>query len=444
MQRWVRHCVTYISTIEKWTTKKYCDTAGCVRITFFLLWLLHVWEGGVGAYSLLVTNLGTTNAKVTDNYPSGLYLRNFPSQNFFTWTSVISCFFNSCDYSMSKFPAMSSRLRRMYRTCCFASVLVRWCVSSFSRCVKAKRVCRVTFMFSDQSFPPLFGQLHLLLLFAWDNFYTNYWNPSPDMCHRVWIWRCAVLWSQSHWHTRPRSHSRAGPCSSTCVAHPLTCPRPCSLTWLTCLRVRKGIVDHNFPFLLNSTFPYLIRTPLTIRLQRSHHGVLNLCRVRTQAESNRGTLPSWLDLTLTTLLLIRILLRPMQPRQHSSFSVHRARASPSWLRLAQTSRRPQRTSPLTLPHCGGAQQLYFNLRECFSFPVHGIIVLSVVPFSNVTLFAHSVLMFSRTFTYHCQCFTILLQFIGDGFGCVQSLLGHHLGSLDLHRGSCNRFIEIMG
>ena len=109
--------------------------------------------------------------------------------------------------------------------------------------------------------------------------------------------------------------------------------------------------DNNFPFLLNSTFPYLIRTPLTIRLQRSHHGVLNLYRVLTQAESNRGTLPSWLDLTLTTLLLIRILLGPIQPRRHASFSVHRTRASPSWLCLAQNSRRPQRTSPLTLPHC---------------------------------------------------------------------------------------------
>ena len=32
------------------------------------------------------------------------------------------------------------------------------------------------------------------------------------------------------------------------------------LTRLTCLRIRRGIVDHNFSFFLNSTFPYLIRT----------------------------------------------------------------------------------------------------------------------------------------------------------------------------------------
>ena len=122
-----------------------------------------VWD--LEAYSLVVTNLGTTNATIIDNYPRDFCLTNSLSQNFLTWTSVILYFINSRDYSMRRSPTLSTRLRRMYRTCCFASYLNQWGVSSFFRYVKAKRVCRVTFEFSNQSFPSLFGQLHLLLLF---------------------------------------------------------------------------------------------------------------------------------------------------------------------------------------------------------------------------------------------------------------------------------------
>ena len=135
------------------------------HFSFFGSYLFEkgVWD--LEAYSLLVANLGTTNTTVTDNYLRVFDLRNSLSQNFLTWTSVILYFINSRDYSMRRSPALSTRLRRMYRTCCFASVQGQWGVSSFFRYVKAKRVCRVTFVFSNQSFPPLFGQLHLLFLF---------------------------------------------------------------------------------------------------------------------------------------------------------------------------------------------------------------------------------------------------------------------------------------
>ena len=192
----------------------------------------EVWD--LEAYSLLVTNLGTTSTTVTDNYPRVFDLRNSLSRNFFT---VNLYFFNSCDYSMSKCPALSTRLRR----CIGRHVVLLQCWASkvcpaFSNASKlnesvAWRLCSPTNRFHHClvnfiSFSCLvetaFTQItEILLLF---------------MCHRICIWRCAVLWSKPHWHTRSRSHSRASshshasPSPSTCVPHPLTCPRPCSLT----------------------------------------------------------------------------------------------------------------------------------------------------------------------------------------------------------------------
>ena len=77
-------------------------------------------------------------------------------------------------------------------------------------------------------------------------------------------------------------------------------------------------------------------------------------RVQTQVEPNRGTLPSWLFLVLTSFLLIICFLEPIHSQQHSSFFVHRTRASPSSLCLTQTFCRPPRTSPPSVPHCGAS------------------------------------------------------------------------------------------
>ena len=152
--------------------------------------------------------------------------------------------------------------------------------------------------------------------------------------------------------TPSRSHSRVSPCPFACVTQSLTCPRPCSPTYEThipaCPKRERGW-EHSFSFELH--FALLIRDPT--------------------GHSIKGSWIPW-GIWQTAERFPRdwtssqhMLLGPIQLQQHSSFCVHRTRASPSSLCLTQTFCRP-RTSPPSVPHCGDVEQLKFNLVLCLS------------------------------------------------------------------------------
>ena len=188
-----------------------------------------------------------------------------------------------------------------------------------------------------------------------------------------------------------RSHSRVSPCPSACVTQSLTCLRPCFPTYeahIPACPKRDREWDNSFSFELH--FSHVIRIPHS----PFDAGELNSMRILTQVEANRGTLPSWCFSSQ------HMLLGPIPPQQHSSFFVHRTRASPSSLCLTQTFCRPRTSSP-SVPHCGDVEQLKFNLVLCRSRDHCSLIVIapSLDPFSNVTLFVHSNL---TLFTYSFQ------------------------------------------
>ena len=188
-----------------------------------------------------------------------------------------------------------------------------------------------------------------------------------------------------------RSHSRVSPCPSACVTQSLTCPRPCSPTYEThipaCPKRDRGW-EHSISFELH--FPLLIRIPNS----PFDAGELNSMRVLTQVNQSVERFPR--DWTSSQ----HMLLGPIQLQQHSSFFVHRTRASPSSLCLTQTFCRPRTSSP-SVPHCRDVEQLKFSLILCLSRDHCSLIVIvpSLGPFSNVTLFVHSNL---TLFTYSFQ------------------------------------------